>query len=224
LVELEVGVRGDDRTRRKVYSFSHEVTSESTFFTLQTRSNGLNWLSGLVLLLSRPLDIVIHHRGNEELEDISEVFNGRVIVVSLESPLNLVVLLDDLLVGHSQVVLTAHRVGHCHRWTHRRGSHCQVEDDHVGRIRSFLAETHHLQMLGTNFAQNSVCLLRPEHLLGVVVGSNKTLVLDFVVNAQGAALVLVVFDLTLLALLQVLRHLENRVESTLRVLDFLSTF
>jgi len=142
LIQTQVRVRSDDRSRREVYSFTHQVTSETTFFTLQTRPNSLDRFSSLVLSCASALDVVIHDSGNIELEHVTQVLDRRVIVAVLDRPLNFVVHLDDLLVGNCQVILTAHGVRHGDRGSDGRWRYSQILYYHVCWVRFLLVQSH----------------------------------------------------------------------------------
>lgn len=68
LVQFEIGITGDDRPSRKVDTFTHQVTTQTSFFALQTSTDGFNRTTRLLQRLGDTGDIVVHVCRNVELQ------------------------------------------------------------------------------------------------------------------------------------------------------------
>jgi hypothetical protein len=68
LIQLQIGITSDDRTRRKVDSLPHEITSQSPFLALQPRPDRFDRSPGLLHVLRDTRDLVVHVRRDVELE------------------------------------------------------------------------------------------------------------------------------------------------------------
>ena len=73
LVELKNGIGGDDRTTREVDTLAHEVSSQTTFLTSQSRSYGLQRFAGLVLVSRLTLNFIVHQSGDVVLKFHSDI-------------------------------------------------------------------------------------------------------------------------------------------------------
>lgn len=137
--------------------------------------------------------IVGHQCGAVELEALSQLFDRGFVVSSLETPLDFVVLLDDLVVNNSQIVVSPlHTARHLDRGPNGRRAHRHTLDYHIGGIGLFLVQTEHLQVLRSDFLQNLACLLWPHQLLAIIVGSLLAWILNLKLYAERDSLVVVV--------------------------------
>lgn len=76
LIELEIRVASDHGSGRKVYTLSHEVTTESTFLPFQAGANRFNGTSRFLECLWNSSDIIVHVSGDVELAAFDEYLLG----------------------------------------------------------------------------------------------------------------------------------------------------
>ena len=67
LIELQIWVTSDDSTGREVDTLPHQVPTETTFFALQTGTNGLHRATRLLQRLWNTSNVVVHVRRDVEL-------------------------------------------------------------------------------------------------------------------------------------------------------------
>lgn len=68
LVQLQIGITRDNRTRRKVHTFPHEVSAQTAFFAFESGTDGLDRSAGFLECLWDTCDIVVHIRCYVELD------------------------------------------------------------------------------------------------------------------------------------------------------------
>mmetsp|Transcript_19470 Transcript_19470/g.18589 ORF Transcript_19470/g.18589 Transcript_19470/m.18589 type:complete len:214 (+) Transcript_19470:4045-4686(+) len=168
LVQLQVGVWGDDCPGREVYPLSHQVASKPPFLASKAGSDGFQRLPRLVLLGRLPLDLIVHQGCHVVLKVRPELIQlGRVCSL-INRILQQIVELDNLLVGIGEVIFTAHGAGHCHRRSDRGWSYRQILDDTVLRLCVGRVKSHHDQIQVRDLLQDLEGLVRSQLLLLVL--------------------------------------------------------
>lgn len=80
-------------------------------------------------------NLVVHHGGASVLQPAPDLINKRQVVYASYGILDRPILLDDLGVGHSQIILTSPGLAHhLDGGPDGRGNHGQILDDHIGRV------------------------------------------------------------------------------------------
>ena len=60
LVQIKIGIGRNDRSSRKIDSFTHKISAQTSFFALESTSDALDCLARLVLLLWLARNVVVH--------------------------------------------------------------------------------------------------------------------------------------------------------------------
>ena len=135
LIKSQVWVGSDDRASRKIYTLTHKVASQTTLFSLESRTDSLNRLPRLVLLCTSALNVIIHHSCYVKLEHLSLLSNNCLGVTCSYGAFYLVVLFNHLLVGKGQVIFASgSAAAHCDGGAYRRWGNSEILDNHVRRV------------------------------------------------------------------------------------------
>lgn len=80
-------------------------------------------------------DLVVHYGGTSVLQPTPDLIYKSQVVYASNGIFDRPILLDNLGVGHSQVILTSPGLAyHLDGGTHGRRHHGQILDDHIGRV------------------------------------------------------------------------------------------
>lgn len=183
LLKREVWVGSDHSSRAEIDSLSHQVASEPSFLTFESSPECPQLLARLVLLLWLASDVVVHESRHVELQQRLDVVQHRLVRALLNVSFELIVHLEDLLVGVSQVVLRSAHVGHLDRWPDTGRSHNQVLDEHPLWSAKGLVEAKQLEVLVRNASQDLVDVLGLQELLSVF-GCIKVVVVMLSCNSE----------------------------------------
>ncbi|KAH3683660.1 hypothetical protein WICPIJ_005344 [Wickerhamomyces pijperi] len=117
LIQLQVRITGNNSTSREINTLPHQVTSDTTFLTLKTSTDGLDWTTRLLQGLRLTGNIVIHIGGDVELQqglEFSDDVLWRTIHFQL---LDVDVGLHDISQFISQIIFTSLSIVEGNRWS-----------------------------------------------------------------------------------------------------------
>lgn len=96
LVEIQIGVTGNDGTSGEIDTLAHQISSQSSFFTLESRSDRLDRPSTLLQRLGLTRQIVVHVGRDVVLEESFELVDDvSRCTFLLETP-HILISLDDV--------------------------------------------------------------------------------------------------------------------------------
>mmetsp|Transcript_5975 Transcript_5975/g.23201 ORF Transcript_5975/g.23201 Transcript_5975/m.23201 type:complete len:209 (-) Transcript_5975:733-1359(-) len=162
LLDAEVWICGDHRSRREVDALAHEVLPDATLFPLEPRANRLQGPAAAPLRgLWDAWDLVVEDLADPVLQHLLHfrvLDFGRVEHHAVQG----VVGLDHLYVGMRQIVL-AHALFHADAGPHVRRSHGQHGDDHPLRAHKLGVIPQRRAVVVTHLAKQLVDLHGLQH-------------------------------------------------------------
>ena len=129
LVQCQIGIWCDYRSRGEIAAFSHQIASKAAFLTLQPGPNTFQCLPRLMLMHWLPSYRVIHHRSYIVLQHVFQLGQDSLIRPPLLLLLQLCIHLKNLLIAIRQIIFSPIPAPHSHRGANTGRRDDEVLDD-----------------------------------------------------------------------------------------------
>mmetsp|Transcript_26622 Transcript_26622/g.66902 ORF Transcript_26622/g.66902 Transcript_26622/m.66902 type:complete len:605 (+) Transcript_26622:2725-4539(+) len=163
LVDADVGIGRDDRTRREIHTFSHEVAANSTFLAAQTLPDALQHTAALLCGGTVAGDLRIDHGRAVVLQNLGvlgdHVRRGTVQLVLAKRLIGL----HDVGELVCEIILSAQQAVHHDGRPSRTRRHRQHRQDHPVGTCPLWIEAKQTTVIVTDATQPLVHLLGSEH-------------------------------------------------------------
>mmetsp|Transcript_10248 Transcript_10248/g.20747 ORF Transcript_10248/g.20747 Transcript_10248/m.20747 type:complete len:216 (-) Transcript_10248:664-1311(-) len=166
LLNSEIRIGRNDCTSRKIDTFSHQVTSNTTFLGFETLRDGFERPSGPLCDLRHTTQFVVHKGGNVVLQGQLELFHDNGWFTIGNGLLQTHVGLDNVDQLMGEIIFRGGSTGH-HRRSHMERWHRQHLYQHPVGSTVRLVQSENFNVLFTNHAKNFHHRLATQKLLGI---------------------------------------------------------